>query len=204
MNEDTSIDRRILRTKAAIREALIGLIEEGGFEALSVRDIAARAAINRGTFYLHYKDKYDLLEQTEAEILQGLETIFMQANLASFRDLRRIDKPLPVIVALFEYLKANAALMHAIVGLRGDFTFQTQIRKVIERALKPGFLTGGRSLKFLVPREYLITYMLSAHLGVIQLWLQNGCVESPKEMALTLSKLSVHGPMQAMALGSDE
>ena len=136
--------------------------------------------------------------------MQGLEMIFMQANLASFRDLRRIDKPLPVIVALFEYLKANAALMRAIVGLRGDFAFQTQIRKVIERALKPGFLTGGKSLKFLVPREYLITYMLSAHLGVIQLWLQNGCVEAPTEMALTLSKLSIHGPIQAMALGSDE
>jgi len=56
---NSSEDRRIARTKAAIREALVALIEEKGFDALTVKDIATRANINRGTFYLHYKDKFD-------------------------------------------------------------------------------------------------------------------------------------------------
>jgi AcrR family transcriptional regulator len=203
MSAATAIDRRIVRTKSAIRAALIGLIEEKGFEALSVQDITVRAEINRGTFYLHYKDKYDLLEQAETEIIDDFEGILRQANPASFKNINRVDKPLPVVVALFEYMQANAALLRAIVGLKGSIEFQNRIRQVIERNLKAGLLTGGRPVKFLVPKEYLLAYTLSAHLGVIQLWLQNGCAESPRDMALTLSKLSIQGPFHAVALSSD-
>lgn len=73
MNEST--DRRVVRTKAVIRDALTALIEEKGFEALTVKDITARANINRGTFYLHYRDKYDLLEQSEQELIEGMVAI---------------------------------------------------------------------------------------------------------------------------------
>ncbi len=53
MTPEKPMDRRIARTKTAIREALVALIEEKGFDAILVSDIAERANINRGTFYLH-------------------------------------------------------------------------------------------------------------------------------------------------------
>lgn len=201
MADTPGIDRRVTRTKAVIRDALIGLIAEKGFDALSVNDVATRANINRGTFYLHYRDKYDLLEQTEAEIIRDIERIILEGNVLKPEDLDHIDKPLPVIVTLFEYLKDNAALMHAILGLKGDVTLQTQIKKVIERNLKFGALAGGRPLTFLAPAEYLISYALSAHFGVVQLWLERGCVETPKEMAAILTRLSLGGPARAISIG---
>ena len=196
MGEALSVDRRILRTKLAIREALVDLIDEKGFDALSVRDITERADINRGTFYLHYRDKFDLLEQTELGIIQDIEEIILQANSLNLADFNSTDKPLPIVVTMFEYLKENAALMHAILGLKGDVTFQNQLRKAVEKNLKLGFLAGIKAENFLVPSDYLIAYVLSAHFGVIQVWLQNGCVESPKEMAIILSKLSWDGPIR--------
>jgi AcrR family transcriptional regulator len=196
MLTETSTDRRILRTKVAIRAALVALIEEKGFDALSVSDITTRADINRGTFYLHYKDKFDLLEQTEMEIIQDIEKIILQANALNFADFNSVDKPLPVGVALFEYFKENAALMHAVLGLKGGVAFQMQLRKIVEENLKLGFLAGMKAENFLVPSEYLISYILSAHFGVIQIWLQKGCIESPKEMAIILSKLSWNGPIR--------
>lgn len=60
-----SNEARVLQTKRMIRDALTLLMEEKGFEGITVRDLAEKAAINRGTFYLHYKDKYDLLEQSD-------------------------------------------------------------------------------------------------------------------------------------------
>lgn len=54
-------DRRIVRTKKDIKETFISLLEEKGFEKISVSDLTEHANINRGTFYLHYQDKYDLL-----------------------------------------------------------------------------------------------------------------------------------------------
>lgn len=193
MSKNSAIDRRIVRTKIAIREALVSLIEEKGFDALSVKDITLRADINRGTFYLHYRDKFDLLEQTEAGIIQDVENIVLQANSLNFTDFNSSDNPLPIVVTIFEYMKENAALMHAVLGLEGDFTFLTRLRQTIEKNLKLGFLAGLKAQNFLVPSEYLITYILSAHFGVIQIWLKNGCLESPHEMAIVLSKLSLHG-----------
>jgi len=63
MTQNELVDLRIRRTRLALREALLALIEEKGFETLIVQDIADRAMINRVTFYKHYRDKYDLLEQ---------------------------------------------------------------------------------------------------------------------------------------------
>ena len=116
-------------------------------------------------------------------------------------DLINFDKPLPVIVALFEYLRDNAALMHAILGLRGDVALQTKIRKSLERNLKFGALSGGRPLTFLAPAEYLIAYGLSASFGVVQLWLERGCAETPREMAVILTRLSLGGAVRAIVVG---
>jgi AcrR family transcriptional regulator len=196
MSEVSSIDRRIVRTKVAIREALVSLIAEKGFDALSVKDITLRADINRGTFYLHYRDKFDLLDQTETEIVRDVENIVLQANSLNFADFNSTDNPLPIVVAMFTYMKENAALMHAVLGLEGDFAFLTRLRQTVEKNLKLGFLAGLKAQNFLVPSEYLITYILSAHFGVIQIWLQNGCLESPHEMAIILSKLSLQGAIR--------
>ena len=54
-------------------------MEEKGFEAITVSDLTKKADINRGTFYLHYKDKYDLLEQSEEEIFVELDRIAEEA-----------------------------------------------------------------------------------------------------------------------------
>jgi AcrR family transcriptional regulator len=193
LTEDSAIDRRIVRTKIAIRQALVALIEEKGFDALSVTDITTRADINRGTFYLHYKDKFDLLEQTETEIIRDVENIVLQANSLNLTDFNSTDNPLPIVVSMFEYMKENAALMQAVLGLEGDFALMSRIRQTMEKNLKLGFLAAIKARNFLVPSDYLISYIVSAHFGVIQTWLQNGCQESPRDMAIILSKLSLHG-----------
>ena len=65
------MDRRIAKTKILLENSLIKLMIEKGFDKISIKDLCEEADINRGTFYLHYKDKYDLLEQKEDEILKG-------------------------------------------------------------------------------------------------------------------------------------
>lgn len=201
MSAEQFLDPRILRTKVAIQAALIGLIEEKGFEALSVKDLTTRAGINRGTFYLHYQDKYDLLEQIENEIIADIESIVQRVGPVDAAELKDFDGPLPFIIALFEYLYQHSALMRAFFSLKGDVAFQNRIRKVIERNLeKLGFLNHVRMENLLVPSEYLVSYIFSAHMGVVQSWLKKGCRESPYEMALILSQLSIKGPLHATGL----
>ncbi len=199
MKDDAHNDRRTQRTKAAIRMALISLIEEKGFETLTVTDLTSRAGINRGTFYIHYQDKNDLLEQTEAEIIHDIETILQKAPPLTLADLRTHEMSLPLTVQLFEYLKDNAALLNAVLGLKGDITFQNRITKAMERSIYTRSIFADLNQEnFRVPGKYLISYLVSAHLGVIQLWLASGCLETPQDMAQTLSMLSFLGPLHAL------
>lgn len=70
---DDTPDLRVRRTRKLLTQALIEGTVEKGFAALTVRDITERAMVNRSTFYRHYLDKYDLLEQHLSEIYEVLE-----------------------------------------------------------------------------------------------------------------------------------
>lgn len=204
VNENQNVDRRIVRTRLAVREALVTLIREKGFDALSVTDIAERANINRGTFYLHYKDKFDLLEQTETEILEELQQIFLSVNTLTVEDFNSTDQLLRLAVTLLEYVKEHADLMHAILGLQGNYSFITRLRSLVEQNLEIEALLGLNADNFIVPQEYLISYILHAHLGVLQSWLENECKELPEEMARILLRLSLDGPMRAAGFSTNK
>ena len=62
-------DRRIRKTKSAIKSSFIELLNEKELEKITIQDIANRADINRGTFYLHYEDKYLLLSDMDDEFI---------------------------------------------------------------------------------------------------------------------------------------
>ncbi len=203
MGSSTSTDRRSLRTRAAIYQALIELIEEKGFEILTISDITRRANLNRSTFYLHFRDKSDLVLQMEDEITQNFEKILIQDLVINFKDLEKMDAPIPVIVSMFTYFKENARLIGAMLDLKGELSLQNQIIQVIQKNISLGFLMGIQSIRFEVPAEYLFSYMISAHLGVVQAWIKKGCIESPEEMATNLMKLSLKGPFHAVQIEYD-
>ena len=62
-----------MKTRRALREALLDLIEEKGLDRVTVKALCERADLNRGTFYLHYRDVYDLLEQYTDDVLAGFQ-----------------------------------------------------------------------------------------------------------------------------------
>lgn len=199
MAPDDRIDRRIVRTRESIRDAMIDLIEEIGFESISIKDIAERANINRGTFYLHYHDKFDLLDQTEKEIIDDLKNILMKEITWGFEDYLNSNQPLPVIVTIFEYIQGKSRIMHAILGLKANPNFQRRMKKAIENNLEQlGLYISRKNAELTVPPEYLMSYIAAAHMGVIQAWLEHGCRETPQEMAVILSRLSIQGPLRAI------
>lgn len=193
-------DRRVVRTKKLIRNALSQLIEEKGFNDISITDITSKADINRGTFYLHYTDKYDLLEKIENEIIEEIV-----CNCKSLAELDMINtdftnKPIPSMIKVFEYLKENAVFMKAILGPKGDMTFQHKLKGLIQNCLFQSNAIPIKKENMQVPETYFIAYVLSAHLGVIQQWLENDMEKSPEEMALILSKMFLLGPFKSSGI----
>ncbi|PYG85613.1 TetR family transcriptional regulator [Ruminiclostridium sufflavum DSM 19573] len=196
-----SDDRRSKRTKKMIRSAFSQLIEEKGFNDISITDIAVKADINRGTFYLHYNDKYDLLKKIEDEIIQELICNCRTISKFALKDAASVNKPMPFMIKLFEYLKENAVFMNAILGCNGDPIFARKLKEIIKTCL---FEDNSVLIQenMLVPESYLIAYVLSAHLGVIQQWLENGMEKSPEEMAMILSNMFLLGPFKSAGLAN--
>lgn len=200
-------DRRAARTRRLIRNALSELIEEKGYNNISITDLTARADINRGTFYLHYTDKYDLLEQVENEVIQELHEAVKSAGYVSVQSmeyLSRLDPSemaMPFMIKIFGYLKENSKFFKAILGPKGDPKFHIKLKKLIETNLfEKNADNAFNKDTILVPMEYFISYVLSAHLGVIQQWLNSGMDKSPEEMTLILSKMFLLGPFKAWGI----
>ncbi|AVV58345.1 transcriptional regulator, TetR family protein [Paenibacillus vortex V453] len=201
---EPSKDLRIIRTKEFIREALIDLIEEKGFEAITVKDITTRARINRGTFYAHYQDKFDLMARCQEEFMDKMRDIVKQkvtdVNVDADSNVPP-TLPLNVMVSMFEYLDQNRKFMRAVSGPKGGLSFQTKMKEFLWNTL---FVRKEFPLvkqeKLLVPSEYLIAYLVSAHIGVIEQWLNGNGTESPEEMARILATITVKGPFTAAGL----
>ncbi|MFP3886620.1 TetR/AcrR family transcriptional regulator [Priestia filamentosa] len=201
---DLNMDLRVVRTKALIVDALTELIDEKGFEAITVKDITTRANINRGTFYSHYQDKYDLMDKCQQEIMYNMAIIVKKdvANiLAKGECIPSTTPPFSFTISVCEYLHQHRRVMKAMLGTKGDPSFQTTLKNFMWRELfesHEDLLIKQGSLR--VPVDYLSSYIASAHLGVIQQWLQDDGRESPSEMAKILSTMTVNGPFFAAGL----
>ena len=197
------LDPRIARSKAALREALIELMEERGLDGFTVGDLCTCAGLNRGTFYNHFKDKDNLLATFEDEIMEGLEAFRIKMQELEIRDLlkyRARKRPLPVLVELFDYLRKEGDFLHAVLGPGGDVRFGPRLREVV---------CGGliRSLLHERYREsddafvgYYIAYFAGAYLGVIDQWIKTGMRESSEEMALVAMRLFFIKPGEAIKM----
>jgi AcrR family transcriptional regulator len=91
-------DRRVSKTLKALKNALIVLIEEKELRKITVSDITKEANINRGTFYLHYLDIYDMVEKLEDEIINKIKKIVDSGNTLATNYLY-----LPTLVKIIEY-----------------------------------------------------------------------------------------------------
>src|SRR5262250_2241242 len=97
---------RLRRTKILLSEALIALIEERGFDALTVGELTERAMVSRAAFYRNYQDKYDLVEQIFEEAMSAL--------LAAVGDLGR-EHPAETWVTFFEHIAEYERLYRALL-----------------------------------------------------------------------------------------
>src|SRR5579864_517155 len=126
---------RVKRTQKLLREALIELIEERGFDALTVGELTERAMVSRAAFYRNYQDKYDLVEQIFEEAMHAL--------LNAVGELGR-EHPSEVWVKFFEHIASYDRLYRALLGQRGSPWFVRKMRASLAGLIKErGHLPHG-------------------------------------------------------------
>ncbi|TAK14800.1 MAG: TetR/AcrR family transcriptional regulator [Anaerolineae bacterium] len=186
MSNNLRVDPRVIRTRALLGNALVECVAESGFESLTIQEITARATLNRATFYLHYRDKNELLEDV-FERLIGAAIPPPPAEGIS------ID-PREPICAMLEHVSQYAEFYRAILGEQGVPFFMKRMRTKISPIIgawlsrAPGMTSPAGD-----PPEVIITYITSAYLGVISWWLENDRPLSSDEMVEELLTITSGG-----------
>ena len=128
--KEETIDRRIRKTRRLLRECLTALLKEKKVQDITVREIADMADINRGTFYLHYKDVFDLMEQIENELLKELEDML---NHHQAQDL--LSRPSLIFAELYPLVQDNADIVSILIGENGDLNFVNRLKHIVREKL---------------------------------------------------------------------
>lgn len=185
------IDLRVIKSKEAIYNAFIDLLEEKGFDTITVKDVTTRARINRGTFYTYYLDKYDLMEKCELDFIKGLSDL-------GTSNVSTEDVTPQLLICIFEYIKENKRLANLLLNGSGTISFQNKLKQFMEKRLFTHDILNPE--KFLVPTDMLNAYISAANVGLIQQWLKSNLEKSPEEMAEILRIIIVNGPLYAAGI----
>ncbi|KGE20122.1 TetR/AcrR family transcriptional regulator [Paenibacillus wynnii] len=195
------MDRRQARTKQLMRDALLSIIEERSIEGITVTDIANRADINRGTFYLHYRDVAGMLDQMKEEAFEHIQNTIQQLNPKELMVYADKNEPYPKITLIFEEVKRQAKFFKVMFGPHGDVSYINRFKDLMEtRIFKNLSYAQPQEENRLVPLEFLISYMASANLGVVLHWLQSGMKQTPLELSAIMTNLMNYGPITSSGL----
>ncbi|USS93416.1 TetR/AcrR family transcriptional regulator [Fructilactobacillus ixorae] len=188
-------------TVADIQTALIQLINEKGLPNLNVTDLTRAAGIGRGTFYTHYTDKADLVEQVETDLLQRL-----QADLAHIMPdamkwlISSTTEPAPFITETLNNFYENQRLIAALLSEQGDPYFLNRIKQVVFADLDTAMAQLGDQFQSRsdLPADYVREFIIDEIMGVILYWIKKPQPEQPAEVAQIITELQRTAPAQLL------
>ena len=174
-------DRRIQRTRQLLRDALMGMILERGYDSITVQDITDRANLGRATFYLHYRDKEELLVKSLEDIYDGLVKRIEVAPYQRIGIAPQDGKPIPSLIA-FEHAAQNQDLYRVLLNGRGAGSVRQRILDylvgVVKRHIEAQWPDGVP-----VSTDLLAHHVAGSLLTLISWWVENDMPYPAEEMA---------------------
>lgn len=171
------------RTKQLIQKSFMEILENKSFDSITIGDISKQAQINRGTFYLHYKDKFDLLDQIEQQLFANIGNHIddLQSRYSASHTFEKEHEHLAT--TLFNSIQIHSPILKILLSNHGRAGFHIKFRDSFSEKVRLN-LEKNESFNTLlkVPREYFLSFITSAFLGLIEQWIQNGLDKTPEEM----------------------
>jgi len=174
--------RRRLRTQQKLKEATVGLLLERGYDVISIQDITDRADLGRSTFYIHYKDKEDIVWMI---IKENLDEADRKARKAF-----RIRPPTNMILFayrnMFNHADEKRDLYRIMLGSHGSAVLTSRVVEYISADLEKEMVMYPLLHSTVVPLSIQSRIITGAVIGLIVWWLENDNDFNPDEMAAML------------------
>jgi AcrR family transcriptional regulator len=182
-------DRRVLRTRRLLRQALIELTGEKTFEQITIREVTDRADIGYATFFRHYDGVDDLMLEIFTGIIEELESLPEKHGEEYFEQEGYL---------LFEHVSENSALYRSILD---SHNFSRQLRDHVKGMVQGHLDNHAHQItSTTIPIEVAAQHMVSSLMGLIDWWLAEEQPYSVEQMALIYQRLVVEGTWNALGL----
>ena len=195
MQEKHLKDRRIQKTKNLLHGALDSLIREKPYDAIVVQEILDRANVGRSTFYMHFRDKDELLVSGIHDMLRAVQKTEAPSSGKRYERIIRFSLP------IFEHIQRHRHTGAAKMGTRGRAIIHEHLQKVlaelIANDLKKDFQSRRKTTRQL-PSDLLVQYIASTFTLVLNWWVESRNPLAPDEIddvfrALVLPTLAATG-----------
>lgn len=178
------MNQRERLTKLLLKQSLISLLKDKSISQISVKELCSSAGINRSTFYLHYANAYELLEDAEREII---------SNTSNYLDkIESGDGGVTYILAFLDYIKKNEELFAVmLLTSKDNILFPKRLLNEILKNI-------DNQLRLSIPdcvKRYTYAYLVNGSLAIIQEWIQEGFITSSSELARLIFSLADHSLM---------
>lgn len=183
------MDRRIQRTKEALHQALLELIQHKPYDDIQIQEITEAANTARITFYRHYGTKDDLLIDCLEGVYQQLKGVLPSTETSFSFDLRQM----PPSLKMFEFIQENAALMRILLTGPKSGLVHERFRHYVVEHLTQVFLRVPQFAD--LPIVLMVNHMASCVIGNATWWLMEGCPYSPEYIARLTHTMGVSGMM---------
>ena len=168
-------------TERRLRQELFCFLERE--QEPTVGQLCEAAQINRSTFYRHYRDIPDLMEKAEKEIQKGLfRTVGSQSDF-----LKRLESSSDALEPLISYIGQNRHFYRAYLKKNGDAALEDGYQLFWKKKIQPLFL--AHRVENEARMRYYFAYAKSGFVTVLRMWLEGGCIESPRELAGIIHKM---------------
>ncbi len=186
-------DRRIRKTQQALSDALISLILEKGYDAITIKDITDRADVAHATFYRHYRDKDELLARRLEEVVQEIEALTREPSLQDAEGY-----------LIFKHAQENSVLYHILLSSPGT----TQVRKRIQGTIAANVMRTCQPLRSaqrgIIPPQAAANHIAGSMLLLIEWWLDQNMPHPPHQMAKVYEQLVTSATVNAVLNGTTQ
>lgn len=183
MSIEVKEDRRVRKTKRALRDGLAELLTEKSIQKITVRELVDKVDIHRSTFYTNYTDIYDLYEQISDTIIQEISDIFSENYAVNSKVFLEI---------LFNYIFENQQICNMYLGKNVCSTFHSRLTNLLKEAYRAcwsdeyGFTGTDEAL------EYYVHFHLSGSLAVIGMWADRKFEYSIEQLVKIFTDMEVY------------
>ncbi len=163
---------RSIKTKQAIESAMVELLAQKDFNAITTTELAKAAGLTRQGFYLHYQDKYDMIQSYQEERFNYLEELLRETKVDNFRQ---------ALIKIFDFLSQDQ-LFAALILENGSHEMHVFLRNKLKLFIDKRLQQLSTKPTAPIENTYTSTYLSHAFFGIYQTWVAQGKKENSTDM----------------------